>query len=109
MDPRSPGFVNVPVTFAAELVAFCEVDELPVVKPQLVAISCVVAVKAPSHRLRMMELDIGMFVFQFPLFAVYLHRGMTAAAGKHALCHGRRRDGKFLTCGTHKGDKANPR
>jgi hypothetical protein len=109
MDPRFPGFVNVPMTFATELVAFCEVDELPVEKPQFVAISCFVAIKAPSHRLRMMELDIGMFILQLPLFSVHLQGGMAIAAGKHTLCHGRRGDGKFLTCTTCEGDKANPR
>jgi hypothetical protein len=33
VDPRSPGFVNISMTFATELVAFREVDELPVEKP----------------------------------------------------------------------------
>lgn len=108
MDPRSPGFVNVPMTFATELVAFCEVDELSVEKPQFVAISSIVAIKAPSHCLRMMELDIGMFILQFPLFSVHLQGGMAAATGKHTLCHGRRGDGKFLGCTTYKGDKTGP-
>ena len=93
------------MTFATELVAFCEVDELPVEKPQFVAISCIVAIKAPSHRLRMMEFDIGMFILQFPLLSIHLQGGMAIAAGKHALCHRRRGDGKFLTCTTHKGDE----
>jgi hypothetical protein len=97
------------MTFATEPIAFCEVDELPVVKPQFVAISSIVAVKAPSHRLGMMELDIQMFILQLPLFSVHLQGGMASAAGKHTFCHGRRGDGKFLTCTTHKGDKANPR
>ena len=67
------------------------------------------AVKAPAHRLSMVELDIGMFILEFPLFSVHLHRGMTATTGKHALCYGGGRDGKFLTCATHKGDEINPR
>jgi len=62
MDPRFPGFVNVAMTFATEFVAFCEVDELPVEKLQFVAIPCIVAIKTPSHRLGMMELDFGMFI-----------------------------------------------
>jgi hypothetical protein len=33
MNARSPGPVNVPMTFATEPVAFCEVEELPIVKP----------------------------------------------------------------------------
>jgi hypothetical protein len=108
MDACLPVFVNVAMTFATELVAFCEFDELPVVKPQFVAISCFVTVEAPSHRLRMMELDIGMFTLQLPLFSVYLQGGMAIAARKHTLCHGRRGDGKFLTCTTDKGDKTDP-
>jgi len=50
------------MTFATEFVAFREVDELPVEKLEFVAISRFVAIKAPSHRLRVMELDIGMLV-----------------------------------------------
>jgi hypothetical protein len=97
------------MTFATEFVAFCEVDELPVVKPQFVAIPCIVAIKAPSHGLRMMESGLGMFILQLPLFSIHLHGGMTVAAGKHTLCHWRRGDGELLVCATHKGDKANPR
>ena len=96
------------MTFATEFVAFCEVDELPVEKPEFVAISRFVAIKAPSHRLRMMELDLGMFILQLPLFSVHLQGGMAIAAGKHSLCHRRRGDGKFLTCTTHKGDEIEP-
>lgn len=108
MDPRSPGFVNVPMTFATELVAFCEVDELSVEKPEFVAISCFVAIKAPSHRLCMMELDIGMFILQLPLFPVHLQGGMAAAAGKHALCHRRRRNRKLLVDSDGKRDEKEP-
>jgi len=108
MNPCLPVLVNVPMTFATEFVAFCEVDELPVEKPQFVAISRFVAIKAPSHRLRMMEFDIGMFILQLPLFPVHLQGGMAIAAGEHALCHRRRGDGKFLTCTTHKGDETEP-
>jgi len=55
-----------------------------------------------------MEFDIGMFILQFPLFPVHLQGGMAIAARKHTLCHGRRGDGKFLTCTTHKGDEIDP-
>ena len=108
MDACLPVFVNVAMTFATEFVAFCEVDELPIVKPQFVAISCVVTIETPSHRLSMMELDTGMFVLQLPLFSVHLQGGMAIAAGKHTLCHGRRGDGKLLTCTTRKGDEMQP-
>jgi len=109
MDPRFPGSVNVPMTFTTEFVAFCEVDELPVEKPQFVAIPCIVAIKAPSHRLCMMELDIGMFILQVSVLPVHLQGGMAIAAGEHALCHRRRGDRKLLACTPYKGDKANPR
>jgi len=105
MDPRSPGFVNVSMAFATEPVALCEVDELSVVKPQFVAVSRFVAVKAPPHGLGMMELDIRVFILQLPLFSVHLHGGMAITARKHTLCHGRRGDRKFLARTTHKRDK----
>ena len=108
VDPCSPVPVDVPVAFATEPVAFREVNQLPVVKSQFIPISCIVAIKAPSHRLGMMELNIGMFIFQLPFLPVYLHRGMTAATGKHALCYWGRGDGKFLACTTDKGDKTKP-
>jgi hypothetical protein len=108
VNPCLPVLIDVPMAFATEFVAFCEVDELPVEKPEFVAIPCIVAIKAPSHRLRMMEPDIGMFILQLPLLSVHLQRGMAIAAGENALCHRRRRDGKFLTCTTHKGDEIDP-
>ena len=108
MNPCLPVLIDVPMTFATEFVAFCEVDELPVEKPQFVAISRFVAIKAPSHRLRMMELDIGMFILQLPLFSVHLQGGMAIAAGEDALSHRRRGDGKFLTCTTRIGEEIDP-
>jgi hypothetical protein len=96
------------MTFATELVAFCEVDEFSVEKSQFVAVFCVVAIQAPSHRLRMMELDVGMFILQLPLFSVHIQGGMAIATGEHTLCHGRRGNGKFLTCTTHNRDEIEP-
>jgi hypothetical protein len=63
VNPSSPGSENVSMTFPTEPIAFREVDEVSVIKPQLVAISCLVAIETPSHGLSMMELDVGMFVF----------------------------------------------
>ena len=80
----------------------------PLKSLQFVAISRIVAIKAPSHRLRMMEFDIGMFILQLPLLSIHLQGGMAIAAGEHPLCHRRRGDGKFLTCTTHKGDEIEP-
>jgi len=108
MNARFPGSVNVSMAFATEPVAFSKVDELSIVKSQFVAISGIVAVKAPSHGLSMVEFDIGMFLLQLPLFPVKLHGGVAAAAGKHALGHRRRGDGKLLFDSNGKGDKTEP-
>ena len=108
MNPCTPSPVNVPMAFATEPIAFREIDEFPVIKPQFIPISCFVAVKAPSHCLSMMKFDIAMFILQLPLFSVHLHRGMAVATRKHALRHGRRGDGKLLTCTADKGDETGP-
>ena len=108
MNARFPGSVNVPMAFATEPVAFCEIEELSIVKPQFISILSVVAVKAPPHRLSMMELDIGMFLLQLPLFSVHLHGGMAVAAGKHALCHRKGGDRELLFDSNGKGDKTKP-
>jgi len=97
------------MTFATEPVAFSEVDQLPIIQTQFIAVSRVVAVEAPSHGLRVMELDVRVFVFEFPLFPIGLHRGMTVAAGEYSLCQRRRRNRKLLLCPHHNGDKANSR
>jgi hypothetical protein len=48
------------------------------------------AIEAPSHRLGVMELDIGVFFFQFSLLSIHLHGGMAIAAREHSLGHRRR-------------------
>jgi len=58
-----PSFINVAMAFTTESVAFRKVDELTIVKSQFITISCIVTVKAPTHRLCMMQLNIGMFLF----------------------------------------------
>ena len=40
--------------------------------------------------------DSGMFVFQFPLFSIYLHGGVAVAAGVNPLGERRGRNRKFL-------------
>jgi hypothetical protein len=107
MDTCLPVSVDIPVAFAAEPVAFGEIDEFSVKKPKFVSIFCIVAVEAPSHGLRVMELDVRVFVFEFPLFPIDFHRGMTVAAGEHSLCQRRWRNRKLLLSPHHNGDKGN--
>ena len=63
MDARLPISVDVSVTFAAEPVALREINEFPIVKPELIPILRIVAVQTPSHGLGVMELDRCVFVF----------------------------------------------
>jgi hypothetical protein len=56
----------------------------------------------------MMELDISMFLFQFPLLLIYLHGGVAAAAWKHTFCHRRGGDRELLFDSAGKGDKTEP-
>ena len=72
MNPSSPISILRSVTFAAEPVAFREVEEVPVIKPEFIPVFCIVTVEAPSHRLGMMKLDLCMFFFQFPFFSIHL-------------------------------------
>jgi hypothetical protein len=96
------------MTFATEPVALREIYELPIVQPQFIPVLTVVAIEAPSHRVRVMELDIRVVIFKFPLFEVHLHRGMTIAAGKHPFCHRRRGNRKLFIGPYRQGGKANP-
>jgi len=63
MDAYPPVSKGGAMTFAAEPVAFREVNEFPIVKPQLISIFRIMAIEAPSHCLCMMQLDPGMFFF----------------------------------------------
>src|SRR4030043_46296 len=97
VDTRSPISVLRPMAFATEPIALREVDEFPVIKSQLISVFYIMAVEAPSHRLGMMKLDLGVFFFQFTSFPLDLQGGVAAAAGKHSLCHRRRGDRELLT------------
>jgi len=63
MDPRLPVFENVAVAFSAKSIAFGEIDQLPIVKTQLISILRIMAIETPSHRFGVMELDIGVLFF----------------------------------------------
>jgi hypothetical protein len=63
VDARFPVFENVAMTFPAKPVAFREVNELSIVKPQLISFFRIMAIEAPSHCLCMMQLNLGMFFF----------------------------------------------
>ena len=90
MNAPFPGFINVPMAFAAEPIAFRKVDQIPIVEPQFVSIPRIMAIETPSHRFGVMEFDIRVFFFQFSLLSIQLHRGMAVVAGKHPFCHRRR-------------------
>jgi hypothetical protein len=91
MNACLPVFILGAMTFAAEAIAFCEVDQISVIKPQLVPILRIMAVEAPSHRFGMMKLDIRVLFFQDPLLSIYFHGRMAVAAREHSFSHRRRR------------------
>jgi hypothetical protein len=96
MDPGSPVSIEVAVAFPAKLVAFGEINQFAVIKPQFVPVLWVMAVQAPSHGFGMVDLDGGVLVFQLPFLGVQLHGGMAIAAGKHPLGERGRRNRKFV-------------
>ena len=108
MDACLPIPIDIAVTFPAKPVAFSKVDQLSVVEPQFISIFCIVAVEAPPHRLRVMELDIGMLFLELSLLRIDFQRGVTVAAGKHSLCHWGRGNGKLFTNPPRRGSKTNP-
>ena len=78
------------MTFAAEPVTLREIDQFPVEEPKLIPLLCIVAVKTPSHALGVVELDIRVFVFEFPFFPIHFHGGMAVTTREHPLCNRRR-------------------
>jgi hypothetical protein len=63
MDACPPVSKYRTVALTTEPVAFREVNEFPIVKPQLISIFRIMAIETPSHRFGVMELDIGVFFF----------------------------------------------
>jgi hypothetical protein len=63
MDSCLPISEDIAMTFTAESITLCEVNQFPVVKPKFISISCVMAIEAPSHGLGMVEFDLSMFFF----------------------------------------------
>jgi hypothetical protein len=61
------------MTFSAEPIAFCEVDQIAIIEPKLISILRIVTIETPSHRFSVMELDVVMFFFQLSLISIYLH------------------------------------
>jgi hypothetical protein len=109
MDACLPVSVHIPMTLAAEPVTLSEIDELAVVKAEFIPVFCIMAIEAPSKVFTMMEDDIRMLVFEFPLFSIDFQRSMTVAAGEYSLCQRRRRNRKLLFSPHHNGDKGNPK
>jgi hypothetical protein len=105
---RPPVSVEIAMAFATKPVTLGKVDELSIEEPQFIPILRIMTVEAPSHRLCMMKLDVRMFVFQFSLFSIHFQRRVTAAAGKHPFCHGKRGYRKLLRDTHGRGREANP-
>ncbi len=87
--------------------AFRKAYELSIIEAELVTVFGIMAVEAPPQRFRMMEPEVGMFLFEFSLLAVYLHRGMAIAARIYPLGERRRGDGKLLVNPKSKRDEIN--
>jgi hypothetical protein len=85
-----PILINVPMAFATEAIAFRKIDQISVIEAQLIPIPGIVAIEAPSHRLSVMKLDVGVLFFQDPLLPIQFHGRMAVAAGKHPFRHRRR-------------------
>jgi len=96
MNTCLPVSIEVTVTLAAESIALREIDQFSVEKPKLIPVLCIVAIEAPSHGFSMMEFDVSVLLFEFSLFPIGLHGGMTIAARKHALRDRWRGDRKLL-------------
>ncbi len=101
MNARFPGSEDVAVTFTAEPVTFCKIDEMAVVKPEFIPIFWIVAIETPPEILPMVKHDVGMLFFEFPPLRVHLHRSMAVAAGEDPLCQRRRRDRKLILSPSH--------
>jgi hypothetical protein len=82
MNACLPIPVEVAMAFPAESVALCELNQLPVEEPEFIPVLCIVAVETPSHGLGVMEPDVRVFLFEFPLLSIDLHGGVAVAAGK---------------------------
>jgi hypothetical protein len=96
MNARFPVSIHIAMTLAAETIALREIDQLPIEQPQLIPIFCIMAIEAPPHGLGMVKLDVGMFVFEFPLLEVRFHGGMAVTAWENAFSQRGRRHGKLL-------------
>jgi hypothetical protein len=108
MNACFPVLVDRTMAFTTELVAFRKINQLSVIESQFIPIFCIMAVKTPSHGLRMMQLDLRMFLFQLSLFPVDLHGGMAVAAGEDAFGHRGRSNRELLVSATHRRDQTNP-
>ena len=96
--------ILIAVTFAAKSIAFCKIDQLPVIEPELISIVRIMTVETPPHRFGVMKFNICMLFFQLPFLPIDLHRGVAAAAGVHSLGH-RRRGILLNDCGESGSEK----
>jgi hypothetical protein len=97
MDAGLPVIIDIAMAFTAQAVTLVVTDELPIVEPQFVLISGIVAVETPPHCLSVMQHDIIMSLLQFPPFEIDLHGGVAITARKHPFGKWRRGDRKLLS------------
>jgi hypothetical protein len=103
VDPYPPASVEIAVALPAESVTFLKIDQFAVVQTQSVAVLCVVAIEAPSHRFGVVQFDVGMLLLQLSLCSIDLHGGVTIAAREQTLRHRRGRD--LFDHSVHPGNK----
>jgi hypothetical protein len=84
------------MALAAQTVALVKLDEFPIVEPQLVPVLCVVTVETPPHGFCMVEFDVVVGLFEFPLFPVDFHGGVALTAGEYPLRERGRADRELL-------------
>lgn len=78
-----PVTVNITVALTAKAVRLGEINKLTIREFQFIAIGGTMTIKAPSFLLGMMQLDVRMFILQFPALGIHVHTGMAVAAGKN--------------------------
>jgi hypothetical protein len=73
MNADLPVLIYRTVALPTEPIAFGEVDQIPIVEPELVSIPCIMAIKTPSHGFSVMELNIGMLFFELSFLSIHFH------------------------------------
>jgi hypothetical protein len=95
MESHFPITKHRPVALGTKIIRLLEAHHFAVCEPQGVPVVRVVAVKAPSAR-HMLQHDLLVHLFKFPLFPVHRHPLMALGAGEYAGSEWRGRHGKLL-------------